>query len=185
MRAKAKLLLVALAAMMLTLITQPTLAFYSTSGKAENVVTSGSITLKIHEKTADGSEFPAEGIYVIPGDIVSKEVTIENVCAHPFYLRLQIISGISGSTLPYEECMELDLNLTDWIEKDGYFYYKEPLQPGASTEPIFTEVEIVGSKVDTSYIGSILQLTVSAQAVQTEHNPADAPWDASGWPAPN
>lgn len=183
MKAKTKLFLIALAAIMLTLMTQPALCYYSASAKVENVVTSGGISLKINEKTADGSDFPAEGVYVVPGDIVSKEVTVENVCADPFYLRVQIISGISGSALPYEECMKLDLNLTDWIEKDGYFYYKEPLQPGASTEPIFTEVEIVGAKVDNSYIGSVLQLTISAQAVQSKHNPADAPWEASGWPA--
>ena len=41
----------------------------------------------------------------------------------------------------------------------------------------------MGSKVDQNDIGSTLSLTVKAYAVQSENNPADSPWDASGWPA--
>ena len=37
--------------------------------------------------------------------------------------------------------------------------------------------------VDNAYIGKTLSLTVSAQAVQSENNPADFPWEVSGWPA--
>ena len=93
MRAKGRLLIIALAAILLTVLTQPTLAYYTTIGKATNVVTSGDIQLVIHEKTADGSNFPAEGVYIMPGDIVSKQVSIENVCDHPFYLRVKLVSG--------------------------------------------------------------------------------------------
>ena len=81
---KLKLLMVALAAIVITWITQPTLAYYTMIGTATNVVTLGKIELAIHEKTADGQDFPAEGVYVIPGDSVSKIVTVENVCGHPF-----------------------------------------------------------------------------------------------------
>ena len=65
MKAKARLLLIALAAILATALTQPTLAYYTTIGKATNVVTSGDVQLRIHEKTADGSDFPAEGVYKI------------------------------------------------------------------------------------------------------------------------
>ena len=176
MQARAKLLLIALMAILVTVLTQPTLAYYSTIGKATNVVTSGDISLVIHEKTADGSDFPAEGVYIIPGDIVSKQVTIENVCTHPFYLRVKL----SSDEL---ECFNLDINTTEWTLVDGYYYYNIILQPGEITPAIFTQVEIVGSRVDKSHIGSALELTVSAYAVQSENNPADEPWLASGWPA--
>ena len=182
-KAKAKLLLIALLAILLTILTQPPRKYYSTVGTATNVVTLGGVSLKIHEKTADGSDFPAQGVYVIPGDIVSKEVSVENVCGYPFYLRVKLIKGIDGAALSYEDCMKLNLNTTDWTLQNGYYYYNKPLDPGQITEPIFTEVEIVGSKVDNSYIGSTLQLTVSAYAVQSDNNPAEHPWDASGWPA--
>ena len=183
MRAKSKLLLFALVAILLTVLTQPSLAYYTTIGKATNVVTSGDIQLMIHEKTADGSDFPSEGVYIIPGDIVSKQVSVENVCGHPFYLRVKVVSGSDKETLTPEDCLKMDIDTVNWTCVDGYYYYNRILQPGEITETLFTQVEIVGSKVDQTHGGSTLSLTVNAYAVQSENNPADFPWDASGWPA--
>ena len=183
MKAKSRLLLIALAAILATVLTQPTLAYYTTVGKATNVVTSGSISLQIHEKTADGSNFPAEGIYIIPGDIVSKQVSVENICDHPFYLRVKLVSGSTHEALSAEDCLKMDINTTDWTYLDGFYYFNRILQPDEVTSALFTQVEIVGSKVDQTHIGSTLSLTVNAYAVQSENNPADHPWDAAGWPA--
>ena len=182
MKANSKLLLIVLAAIVATVLTQPTLAYYTTVGKATNVVTSGGIELKIHEKTADGSDFPAEGVYVIPGDIVSKQVSVENVCAHPFYLRVKLVGGSTNETLSAEDCLMLDIDTRNWTYLDGYYYYNHILLPGESTPALFTQVEVVGSKVDQTHIGSALSLTVNAYAVQSENNPAEYPWNASGWP---
>ena len=183
MKARSKLCLVAVAAILVTLLTQPTLAYYSIIGKATNVVTSGSIKLQIHEKTADGSDFPEEGVYVIPGDIVSKQVSVENICDHPFYLRVKLVSSATNEAIPAEECLKMDIDTVNWTYSEGFYYYNQILQPGEMTPKLFTQVEVVGEKVDRSYIGSTLSLTVKAYAVQSENNPADHPWDASGWPA--
>ena len=183
MKQKAKLLLVALAAILMTVLTQPSLAYYTTIGKATNVVTSGQIQLMIHEQTADGSPFPKEGVYIIPGDIVSKQVSIENVCDHPFYLRVKLVSGSTNEALSAEDCLKMDIDTANWTYQDGYYYFNRILEPGEMTPALFTQVEIVGSKVDQTHGGSTLSLTVNAYAVQSEHNPADFPWEASGWPA--
>ena len=182
MKAKSRLLLIALAAILVTMLTQPTLAFYTTIGRATNVVTSGSIQLQIHEKTADGSDFPDEGVYIIPGDIVSKRVTIENICTHPFYLRVKLDSTTTSQDLSADECLNMDIDTENWTYADGYYYFNRILQPGETTPALFTQVEIVGSKVDQSHVGAALHLTVNAYAVQSENNPADEPWDAAGWP---
>jgi predicted ribosomally synthesized peptide with SipW-like signal peptide len=182
MKAKSKLFLIALAAILVTVLTQPTLAYYTTIGKATNVVTSGDIGLMIHEKTADGSDFPAEGVYIIPGDIVSKQVSVENVCSHPFYLRVKLVSSTTNEELSAEDCLKMDIDTENWTYRDGYYYYNRILYPGETTPALFTQVEIVGSKVDTSHIGSTLSLTVHAYDVQSEKNPAEHPWEASGWP---
>ena len=183
-RPKLKLLLIALAAILMTFFTQQTLAYYSTTGKATNVVTSGDIQLAIHEKTANGSDFPEEGVYVIPGAVVSKRVTIENVCGHPFYLRVKLVRGSNKEALSPDDAFKLDLNTVDWfLGEDGFLYYNTILEPGAVTNPVFTQVEIVGSKVTQNDVGATLSLTVTAQAVQSEHNPAEHPWEAAGWPA--
>ena len=183
MKAKSRLLLIALAAILLTVLTQPTLAYFTTIGKDTNVVTSGNISLHIHEKTADGSDFPAEGVYIIPGDIVSKQVSVENICGHPFYLRVKLVSGSTNDSLSADDCLKLDIDTRNWTYIDGYYYFNRILQPGETTPALFTQVEIVGGQVDQSHIGSTLSLTINAYAVQSENNPAEHPWDASGWPA--
>ena len=183
MKAKARLLLIALAAILATVLTQPTLAYYTVTGKATNVVTSGDIQLKIHERTADGSDFPEEGVYIIPGDIVSKQVSVENVCGHPFYLRVKLVSGSDNQDLSAEDCLKLNIDTSNWTYLEGFYYFNRILQPGETTPALFTQVEIVGSKVDQRHIGSTLSLTVNAYAVQSENNPAANPWDAAGWPA--
>ena len=183
-RTKIKIFVVALFAAMLTFISTSTLAYYSTVGRATNVVTSGDIQLIIHETTEQGTEFPKEGVYVIPGDVVSKKVTIENDCAHPFYLRVKLVYGINSQELSADDCFKLNINEEHWELHDGWYYYKEFVKPGETTPQVFSYVEIVGSKVDNSYIGKTLNLSVKAQAVQTENNPIvdGNTYTASGWP---
>ena len=183
MKAKVKLLWIAIAAIALTVLTQPALSYYAVTGMATNVVSSGGIQLKIHEKTADGSDFPEEGMYVIPGDIVSKRVSVENICSHPFYLRVKLVNSTTNAELTPDDCLKIETDTQNWTLLDGFYYYNNILQPGQTTSNLFTQVEIVGSKVDKTHIGSTLSLTVNAYAVQSENNPAEHPWSASGWPA--
>ncbi len=181
-RGKAKLLIIAITAIIVTILSQSSLAYYAYVDTADNVVTSGAIRLQIHETTAAGNDFPEDGILIMPGTLVSKRVTIENVCNHPFYLRLEIVNGIDSKVLSVDECLDLDINDKDWTFVDGYYYYNDIVPPYTTTSPIFTEVEIVGDKIDNSYIGRTLYLTVNAFAVQSENNLADKPWNAAGWP---
>ena len=182
---KMKIVVVALMATLITLMSQATLAYYSTVGKATNVVTSGNIQFIIHEMTDQGKEFPKEGVYIVPGDVVSKKVTIESACAHPFYLRVKIVYGVDSAELTAEDCFKLNIDQTNWILHEGWYYYKDIVQPGETTPEVFSHVEIVGDKVDNSYIGKTLTLTVNAQAVQSENNPLidGNIYTASGWPA--
>ena len=108
---------------------------------------------------------------------------MENVCGHPFYLRVKLINSIDRAEVDPDDFLDIDINETYWtVRDDGYIYYNEVLEPGDITDPVFTEVHIRGDKVDNSYIGNLLSLTVNAYAVQQENNPADYPWNASGWP---
>lgn len=181
---KLKIAVIALAAMALTFVSQTTLAYYQTVGKATNVVTSGNIRFIIHEKTDQGTAFPTEGVYIVPGDIVSKQVSIESDCEHPFYLRVKILYGVNSQTLSAEDCFKLNINEERWELHDGWYYYKGIVNPGETTPNVFSHVEIVGAKVDNSYIGKTLTLTVNAQAVQSENNPIEGgnTYTASGWP---
>ena len=182
---KLKIFFVSLVAVLMSFIGTSTLAYYSTVGKATNVVTSGNIQFIIHEMTDQGKEFPKEGVYIVPGDVVSKKVSIESDCQHPFYLRVKMVYGVDSQTLSAEDCFKLNINEEHWAFYDGWYYYKGIVNPGETTPNVFSHVEIVGSKVDTGYIGKTLTLTVKAQAVQSENNPItdNNTHTASGWPA--
>ena len=182
---KLKIAVVALVAAVFAFIGQPTLAYYQTVGKATNVVTSGNIQFIIHEMTDQGTEFPEEGVYIVPGDIVSKKVSIENDCDHPFYLRVKMVYGIDSQELTAEDCFKLNINEEHWMFHDGWYYYKGIVAPGETTPQVFSHVEMVGAKIDNSYLGKTLTLTVNAQAVQSENNPVEdgLTYTAFGWPA--
>ena len=179
-----KFITIAYIAIAFTFFTQSTQAYYSSVGTATNVVTSGDIQFVIHETTDQGTEFPKEGVYIIPGDIVSKKVSVENICTHPFYLRVKIVYGVDSQELSAEDCFKLNIDETNWKYHEGWYYYTGIVNPSETTPNVFSKVEIVGSKVDNSYIGKTLSLSIIAHAVQSEHNPVEGTdtFTASGWP---
>lgn len=183
-KTKRKIFVVALVAALMAFFSTSTLAYYSTVGQATSVVTSGNIQFLIHEMTDQGTKFPEEGVYVMPGDVVSKKVSIESDCDHPFYLRVKIVYGVDSQELSAEDCFKLNIDEAHWQFHDGWYYYKGIVEPGETTADVFSHVEIVGSKVNNSYLGKTLTLTVKAQAVQSENNPLidGEIYTAFGWP---
>ena len=183
-RIRMRLFVISLVAITLTFLTQNTLAYYTTTGRATNVITTGGLSLAIHETTDQGTEFPEEGVYILPGDIVSKRVTVENCCENPFYLRVKIVYGVDSQELAAEDCFKLNINEEIWVLHDGWYYYRGVVAPGDTTPEVFSHVEIVGDKVDNRYIGKTLTLSVLAQAVQSDNNPINDTdtHTASGWP---
>jgi hypothetical protein len=143
--------------------------------------------MRIVEKGYGDTEFPKDGVYVMPGDVVTKKVSVESLCEAPFYLRVRMVYGVNSTVLPAEEGFKLNVNEQDWLYKDGWYYYKHVVEAGEETAPVFSKVEIVGNKVDNSYIGKILTVTVEAEAVQSKNNPLpDGDITAvSGWPNSN
>lgn len=161
-----------------------TRAYFTAQGRADNVITSGSIKMELHDETADGVPFPKEGISgIMPGDSIDKYVYVENVGDNPLYARIKLEkamtlnNGENGDNL--DEIM-LDINQDDWTynSKDGYYYYNRALKPGEQTTPLLTKVTI---DTDLEYQDAKIDVTVSAQAVQSQNN-TDSPLTAAGWP---
>ncbi len=182
---KLKLLAISLIAIVVSLVMQETLAYYTTVGKATNVVTSGEIAFKIHETTSQGTPYPTEGVYIMPGQVVSKRVSVQNICTHPFYLRVKIVYGINSDVLPAKECFSLNIDETKWVlHEDGWYYYQGIVNPEEETPYVFSDVTIVGSQVDNRHLGKTLSLSIKAQATQSENNPIKDSnyYTALGWP---
>lgn len=173
--------LIACIAAVLALLSGTSLSYYVVTEISTNVISSGSISVAVHETTADGTTFPAEGVVILPGDTVSKIVRFENTGTAPLYLRVALEKGVKDSALSAEGCMQIDLNTTHWTYQNGYYYYNTPLEPGKFTENMFTEVYFDGAAIGNDYIGKIFTLSVTPYAVQSAHNGTNV-WTAQGWP---
>lgn len=182
---KWKISVVALLAVLVTLMSQPALAYFTTVGQATSVITAGNLRFLVRMTTDAGTDIPDEGVYILPGDVVSKRVSIQSDCSNPFYLRVKIVCGVDAQELSAEDCLKLNIDENVWRYADGWYYYQGIVAPGEMTVPVFSHVEVVGSKVDNRYIGKTLTLNVLAQAVQSDNNPIidGDPATAHGWPA--
>ena len=180
---KRRILLLCLIVALLSMISLGTYAYYTTTQQTRNVITTGGIRFELLETGADGAAFPSEPMVILPGDVVSKTVRVENTGGHPMYLRIQLTPGVNDPALTADHCIDLDINESDWTYADGYYYYNTALEPGDTTSPLFTQVTFIGREVTNAYLGKTFSLDVAAFAVQSEHNGTD-PLAAQGWPEP-
>ena len=191
MKAKKKLLTIAILILALTMLGYGTVAYFTTEDTATNVITSGSIDIELQETavTEDGEtvlfEESQERFGVMPGEEVSKIVQIVNTGANDAYVRIQIgksiqlAKGVTGE--PDTGLITMDFNSENWTAKDGFYYYNEPLAPGAKTEPLFRNV-IFNPSMSNMYQGSEAVIKVDAQATQVKNNGATV-FEAAGWPS--
>ena len=178
---KKRIVVVCLLIALLAMVSTGTIAYFTVNQKAQNAITTGELSFQLHQTTADGTPYPDEPIVIMPGDVQSKIVTVENTGMRPMYLRIKLTAAVNDGALDATECMLLDINESDWIVDGEYYYYKTALEAGETTTPLFTQVTFVGNRVTNAYLGKLLSLDVAAFAVQSDHN-GTAPQDAVGWP---
>ncbi len=164
-----------------------TLAFYTAEERTHNVITTGDVDIELHEWADEDEtvEFPEDGVSgVTPGTKVTKIVEVENTGNSPAWVRIILdVKALSsdGTTALSADQFELDFDTEHWTKgDDGYWYYNRALEPGETTEPLFTGVTFADSMGD-DYQGSKITIGVAAQAVQTANN-GDTVLEAAGWP---
>ena len=185
---KKKILAIALVVICLSIVAYGTHAYFTYDIIATHVVTAGNVRIELEQLsvlTPGGVpiEFDRPND-IVPGTSVSKIVQVKNTGYAAAWVRLELTKeiiladGVAG---------EVDLSLVSyeindeyWAEKDGWFYYLQPLEPGATTEPIFTEISFSAS-MSNMYQKSKSEINVLAHAVQTVHN-GESVFDAAGWP---
>lgn len=181
---KKKLLLAALAAICICIAAYGTVAYFTADDTATNVITAGNIDIALKESALaeDGETLvPFEdAIGVMPGTQVSKIVQVENTGDHDAYVRVRVEKQSDLGESADLALIGLDINTQDWVEKDGYYYYKQPLATGETTQPLFTTVTF-SEKMDNQYQNSQATISVKAYAVQAENNGSDVLL-AAGWP---
>ena len=129
----------------LSIVASGTLAYFTASETAHNVITSGGVDIQLHEFSDRGHDEPipwedVDG--VMPGAEISKIVTVENTGASDAWVRIKVDKTIilASNDKGNPEVMELDIKDAFWTEQDGYYYYNSALKPGETTPPLFTTV---------------------------------------------
>ncbi len=178
---KKKIFIAAAIVIVLSLFAFGTLAFFTTSAKATNIITTGKLSMELHEETDDGEPFPEDGIKgVLPGQSVTKKVYVENTGKNEMYVRVSVeikAEDQRGEMLPADLVALNDLDTENWTKKTvegvDYYYYNKPLQAGESTSMLFRSVGFSG-EMGNAYSGSTIYVIVNADGTQVANNGSSA-----------
>lgn len=203
---KRKLLFIATIVLCLSLVTVGTLAYYTGTTTAHNVITSSGIDITLVDSITGGTELMDEDgrstgwslAGVMPGQTVTKTVAVKNTGESEAWVRLKVdltITGADGN--PLENTIEVGgkkitlisyaLDKTQWVEKDGYIYHLAPVAAEGQTADLFKGNAVTfAPEMPNAYQGCHVSIRIAAQAVQTAHNPenrGETPvLAAAGWP---
>ena len=92
---------------------------------------------------------------------------------------IELAEGIEGEV--DTSLVTYDLNEEYWTESDGYYYYKDVLKSGETTQPLFKKVSFE-KEMGNLYQNSKAVVTVNAYATQAANNGSNV-FEAAGWPA--
>ena len=189
---KKKMFVLAALAIILATLAGGTLAYFTVSETAHNVITTGGVDIELVEKTLDenGKEvpFPKNGLTgIMPNTTASKIVWVENTSGSEAWIRAKLdfeIIGADGKELPLtdEEGHDMIGYTTEggWRMKDGWVYYSKPVAPDGKTLRLMEEV-VFNPIMDNRYQNCTVHIDITAQAVQTANN-GETVLEAQGWP---
>ena len=162
-------------------------AVISISTKTDNIITFGSIKMRLIETTIkDGVETDvADGFDedITSSTSVSRNVRVQNIHNHPIYVRLKLDMTFhkDGQDDSADHLVNYDYNETDFTYQDGYWYYNSVLAPDEVTPNLITTVSFNLGLTPNQFNGGTFNLKIDAQAVQSEHN-AETALESVGWP---
>ena len=190
---KRKTLVVALVLLLAFGAVYGTVAYFTTQGTATNVITAGNLSAEIHEYADLEMTKPFVDLTgVMPGDAAIKVVTVENTGNSDAWVRLSVskdyelaparaaVRGADEVASREIELVHMDINSEYWTEQDGFYYYNEILEPGQTSEPLFTSITL-DVTLGNVWQGAKFFIDVHMDAVQVANNGATA-LEAAGWP---
>ena len=196
---KKKILVLALAAVFVSLLALGSAAYFTVEGRATNIITTGTVSLSLDEHLEEGKWTEIKDSNdvtvawrledrVMPGMTVAKKPTLKNDGTQPFFLRAKVQVTVTpangGEDLPNSVVL-LQQMPSGWTEQaDGWLYYtpegSDAVAPGAEVV-LFDGVKLA-EEAGNQYQNSTVTITVQAQAVQVKNNPGKTALTAQGWP---
>ena len=189
---KKRIFALAVVLICLSVLASTTIAYFTDTDIARNVITTGGIDIHIIEQQlVDGKlvDYPNEPIPVMPASAVSKIVSVQNT-DEPAWVRMNYTLTVYDAEgkemdIPADELAKVIVitpDATNWTQKDGWWYYNTAVKGGETTKPLFEEVAFSGPHMDNKYQLCTVVIDVTAQAVQQANNGATV-LEAAGWPA--
>lgn len=185
---KKKLVIVAVIAL-LAVAALATVAYFSAQDTATNVITTGNVTMKLHEyQEIDGEKkpYPSDPVAAMPGTVISKIPTIENTGDNAFYTRAKVNVAFYADK-DMKELVNLDTKYVtyditaDWIDGgDGWYYYKGAVEPDQNVV-LFNTVSFK-KEMPNEYQNKYVKVDISTQAVQVKNNENSDVTKVEGWP---
>lgn len=159
-------LLLAMAVLMAALnLVGSTFSWFTKSDRVENVIRSKErlFSFRIDE------DFLEPVVPIEPGNSVEKAVRAENTGDLPGFVRLLVLTEIisaDGVPLPADTSVVTfnDVNTSEWLYVNGWWYYLDVLEPGDVTPNIFSGVTFAPSMPD-EYQNAGMKIEVKLEAV--------------------
>lgn len=178
---KKKLVLsLAAAALVGTLAVGGTLAWFTDTEIATNVVTTGNVDIAWYESdgnsekkiTTDytGIQF-GKDTPVTPGQNLVKEARIKNEGKNDAYIRAKIVFLEDGEETQKPEYLDMIGKDGDWEDgNDGYYYYAEIVKTTDYTKKIMTGIKINPDKANNdNFTDKEITVRLDAEAVQSDN----------------
>lgn len=177
---KRKLVLTSAVVLILALLAAGTFAYFTKNARATNVITTGTISIRLNDSITGGTEkengsgWTLSG--VMPGQAVEKAVSVTNTGTSPAWLRVKLdiaVEMAAGKTDTWQgqNVLQFAVNPDWFLAEDGYYYYSEPVAADAETERLFQSGTLMlNPQLPNDYQGCTVTVAVQAQAVQVKNN---------------
>ena len=188
---KKKILYIAAVVICLSLVTGGTLAYYTGSDTARNVITTGAVEVTLVNQQRIGDTlvpYPEQPIAVMPGTTVSKVVSVHNE-EQTAWVRLRYsvtVFDAHGEILEItpeelENVVIIQPNGEGWTFRDGWWYCNAALGTGETSEIFCENVKFSAQNMGNKYQRCSVVIDIIAQGVQKANNGSSA-LEAMGWP---
>lgn len=166
---KKKIALLALSLATVALIgVGATLAYFTDTATANNVLTMGKVDIELDEPNFAGDE-NNELKDVLPGDVITKDPTITVASdSEDCYIRTRVVFTNLDATQQEALLDKINIDDTLWfLGSDGYYYYKNKLTAGA--EVVFFDEVTIPETWGNEFAAASIGLDVTAEAIQADN----------------
>lgn len=177
MRKKRKIVILLLVVIVFLFIIS-TIAFRVYENETNNVISFGSIKMQLLQTTLNenNDEIPVndnESFNIMHNAKIDRMLKVKNLGKEEFYLRISLeMIGIDENNNEFDvkNLVTYDVNLEDWIYKDGYYYYKNVVKKGETTSNLITKINFDENSITSNYKNGKFKFNAKAEAVQAKNN---------------